>query len=251
MRNGTLLSEKHIITIMYNTLCALKFLHDANILHRDIKPANLLVNLDCSIKIADFGLARLDPNPCTEPSSSTASTCPSLTNDGRQSMQRLPQHASASKAKADRKKRCLSPYIQTRHYRAPEILLRTRNYGKGVDTWSTGCILAELLACSEPYVKEIATNLDDPQQVMKLHELVNRRVLFNGKSSFMLSPLEERDENGQHMIDHRDQLVKQAAFCAGQDKFADFVDREMSMEYLSLCSAQASTNPIDAKTALS
>lgn len=61
VKNGTLLSETHIITIIYNSLCALKFLHDCRILHRDIKPANLLVNLDCSIKITDFGLARLEP----------------------------------------------------------------------------------------------------------------------------------------------------------------------------------------------
>ena len=65
-------------------------------------------------------------------------------------------------SKRTQKKRCLSPYIQTRHYRAPEILLRCRNYDKGVDTWSAGCILAELLACSQPNVEHIASNMHDP-----------------------------------------------------------------------------------------
>eukprot|EP00761_Pharyngomonas_kirbyi_P009903 gb/GECH01009921.1/.p1 GENE.gb/GECH01009921.1/~~gb/GECH01009921.1/.p1 ORF type:complete len:459 (+),score=102.78 gb/GECH01009921.1/:1-1377(+) len=36
-------------------------------------------------------------------------------------------------------------YVQTRWYRAPELLLEGRYYSKGVDMWSVGCILAELL----------------------------------------------------------------------------------------------------------
>ena len=31
-------SEEHILCILYNTLCCMKFLETANILHRDIKP---------------------------------------------------------------------------------------------------------------------------------------------------------------------------------------------------------------------
>jgi mitogen-activated protein kinase 15 len=35
--------------------------------------------------------------------------------------------------------------VATRWYRAPEILLGSNKYTKGVDMWSMGCILAELL----------------------------------------------------------------------------------------------------------
>lgn len=35
--------------------------------------------------------------------------------------------------------------MATRWYRAPEILLGSNKYTKGVDMWSLGCILAELL----------------------------------------------------------------------------------------------------------
>lgn len=54
--------EGHIVTIMYNTLCALNFIHSANVMHRDIKPANILINHDCEITICDFGLSRTVPN---------------------------------------------------------------------------------------------------------------------------------------------------------------------------------------------
>jgi len=44
VENGTVLDEEHIITILYNLLSAMKFLHSANVIHRDLKPGNLLIN---------------------------------------------------------------------------------------------------------------------------------------------------------------------------------------------------------------
>lgn len=48
----------HIKTLTYQILCALKYIHSAEVLHRDLKPANVLINEDCTVKICDFGLAR-------------------------------------------------------------------------------------------------------------------------------------------------------------------------------------------------
>jgi mitogen-activated protein kinase 1/3 len=42
------------------------------------------------------------------------------------------------------KKRRLSTNIQTRWYRAPEIILLEKDYGGAIDIWSLGCIFAEL-----------------------------------------------------------------------------------------------------------
>ena len=36
-------SEMHLLKIVYTSLCAISFLHEANIMHRDIKSANILV----------------------------------------------------------------------------------------------------------------------------------------------------------------------------------------------------------------
>lgn len=54
-------SEQHVTTIIYNLLCAVKFLKTANLLHRDLKPENILVDNECHISICDFGLARTMP----------------------------------------------------------------------------------------------------------------------------------------------------------------------------------------------
>ena len=47
-----------MIYILYNALCAIKFIHKAGIIHRDIKPSNLLVDNSCNVLLCDFGLAR-------------------------------------------------------------------------------------------------------------------------------------------------------------------------------------------------
>ena len=39
----------------------------------------------------------------------------------------------------------MTDYVNTMWYSAPEILLGSTRYTKGVDMWSVGCILGELL----------------------------------------------------------------------------------------------------------
>lgn len=58
IKSAIYLEAKHIKTVVYNLLCGLKYLHTANVIHRDLKPANVLINEDCSVQIADFGLSR-------------------------------------------------------------------------------------------------------------------------------------------------------------------------------------------------
>ena len=53
--------EDHVITILYNILCAVNLIHSTNVIHRDLKPANILIDDMCGVKICDFGMSRCMP----------------------------------------------------------------------------------------------------------------------------------------------------------------------------------------------
>jgi mitogen-activated protein kinase 1/3 len=53
------LTTEHIQTFLYQMLAGLRYIHSFSVIHRDLKPANILLNEDCSLKICDFGLARI------------------------------------------------------------------------------------------------------------------------------------------------------------------------------------------------
>ena len=60
-------TQEHVLIILYNTFCALNFVHSAGIMHRDIKPANILIDGDCQVKICDFGFSRTVPTSLVLP----------------------------------------------------------------------------------------------------------------------------------------------------------------------------------------
>jgi len=53
-----ILEKIHNKYIIYQLLKALKYMHSGDLIHRDLKPSNLLLNSECHMKVADFGLAR-------------------------------------------------------------------------------------------------------------------------------------------------------------------------------------------------
>ncbi len=53
------LDPEHALAIVPQLCDALQYAHDKDVVHRDIKPENILMSVDGSVKIADFGLSRL------------------------------------------------------------------------------------------------------------------------------------------------------------------------------------------------
>lgn len=99
-----ILKDKHKQYIIYQIAKAMKYLHTGELLHRDLKPSNVLINSECHVKLCDFGLVRSLVK--------TEAGCPIMTE-----------------------------YVATRWYRAPEILMGSHTYTKGVDIWSFGCMM--------------------------------------------------------------------------------------------------------------
>ena len=109
IRSTQLLTDDHVRYFSVQLLRACDFLHQNHIVHRDIKPRNILVNGDCTLRLADFGLGRIhnpDDDSCTVP---------------------------------------MTSYVTTRWYRAPEILVGWEHYDASIDMWAVGCVLAELV----------------------------------------------------------------------------------------------------------
>ncbi len=55
-----------IVRIMEGLLAGLQFSHERGVIHRDIKPANIMLTKAGEVKIADFGIARIESSSMTQ-----------------------------------------------------------------------------------------------------------------------------------------------------------------------------------------
>ena len=130
IRSSQTLLDKHVQYFIYQILSALLHLKSKGVIHRDLKPSNIFVDLNCEIKIGDLGMSK-------------------VINDNKQDSF-IP----------------MTEYVATRYYRAPEIMM-WKAYGYEVDTWSVGCIMAELLLR-----KPIFPGKDLQDQLIKIFKIL-------------------------------------------------------------------------------
>lgn len=58
LKHEKLLTSEQYQFVSYQLVRAMNYMHKSHLLHRDLKPRNILLNKNCEIKIADFGLVR-------------------------------------------------------------------------------------------------------------------------------------------------------------------------------------------------
>ncbi|WP_329052158.1 protein kinase [Streptomyces violaceus] len=107
------LAPEHVADLAAQIARGLSAAHQQGVIHRDIKPGNLLLSSDGTVKIADFGIARIADE-----------TALSLTTTGQ--------------------------LLGTSTYLAPERAVG-RPAGPASDVYSLGCVLHELLTGRPPF----------------------------------------------------------------------------------------------------
>jgi mitogen-activated protein kinase kinase kinase len=111
--------ESVVSSLTRQTLSGLAYLHREGILHRDLKADNILLDLDGTCKISDFGISKKTDNI--------------YGNDKTNSMQ------------------------GSVFWMAPEVIRsQGEGYSAKVDIWSLGCVVLEMFAGKRPWAKEEA-----------------------------------------------------------------------------------------------
>ncbi|KAI5959950.1 BCK1 [Candida pseudojiufengensis] len=113
--------ELLIRIITKQILLGLEYLHDNNIIHRDLKADNLLLDIDGTCKISDFGISRKNND---------------IYNNANMSMK------------------------GTIFWMAPEVIDNlVEGYSAKIDIWSLGCVVLEMFAGKRPWSNEAAISV--------------------------------------------------------------------------------------------
>ncbi|BGO96832.1 Cdk-related kinase 1 [Rhodotorula toruloides ATCC 204091] len=148
-RKGRPLASGLTASIFYQILCGLQHIHAHGYFHRDLKPENLLIT---TTGLADYPCSSLFALPGAPPEKDVIVVV---------------KLADFGLAREIASKPPYTEYVSTRWYRAPEVLLRSRDYSVPVDMWALGTILVEVLT-----LKPIFPGDSEVDQVYKICEVL-------------------------------------------------------------------------------
>ncbi|KAF9872818.1 hypothetical protein CkaCkLH20_09681 [Colletotrichum karsti] len=166
--------EPVVSSLTRQMLSGLAYLHREGILHRDLKADNILLDLDGTCKISDFGISKKTDNI--------------YGNDKSNSMQ------------------------GSVFWMAPEVIRSEgKGYSAKVDIWSLGCVVLEMFAGRRPWSKEEAVgaiykiaNGETPPIPDEVRETITPLAIAFMLDCFTVNPLERPTA---------DVLLSQHPFC--------------------------------------
>ena len=132
---------------MAELVYGLNELHKIGVIHRDLKPENIMVT---TTGLFDY------PGDHSFP--------PNLTTRDVMVIVKLADFGLAREISS---KPPYTEYVSARWYRAPELMLKSRNYSVPVDMWALGTVMAEVIN-----LKPLFPGSGDIDQVGKIYEVL-------------------------------------------------------------------------------
>lgn len=130
--------EPVVSSLTRQTLMGLAYLHSEGILHRDLKADNILLDLDGTCKISDFGISKRSANPYNN----------DITNSMQGSVFWMAPEVIRAQSQA------MTDPSADHGGLDPQSM--NKGYSAKVDIWSLGCVVLEMFAGRRPWSKEEA-----------------------------------------------------------------------------------------------
>ena len=170
LKNGAL-DPKSAVRLIVRVLDALEYAHNQGYIHRDVKPQNVLLTVDKTVKLTDFGIAK-ETNAQTR------------TYDG-------------------------NSVIGSVHYISPEQA-KGENVGKESDLYSVGIMLYELLVGKPPFEGEnsVQIALKHIKEAIKLPDDVSSRIPPALNDVLMKATAKSRENRYHSAADMKRDLIR-------------------------------------------